>query len=191
MRGYRMGFSSIMIDGSKRDYEGNVALTRRVVEACSASGVPVEGELGSIGGKEDDHEANAAYTDPTQAADYVERTGVQSLAVAIGTAHGVYKTAPKLDVERLAAIRDEVSVPLVLHGSSGLTDDAVRACVERGACKVNFATEVRQAFTAAALGYLTAHPEEFDLRVYLAPAIEAVTSLCKHRIAVCGAAGKA
>lgn len=191
MRGFRMGFSSVMFDGSKLSYEENVAQTALVVRACEAGGVPVEGELGSVGGKEDDHKADAAYTDPGQAADYVQRTGVASLAVAIGTAHGVYKSAPKLDVLRLEAIRGEVGVPLVLHGSSGLSDEDVRACVQKGICKVNFATELRQAFSSATAQYLGAHPGEFDLRLYLAPAIAAVRDLCLHRIRVCGSEGKA
>ncbi len=191
MRGFHMGFSSVMIDGSKLSYGENVALTSRVAEACAAAGVPVEGELGSVGGKEDDHEADAAYTDPAQAAEFVRLSGVSSLAVAIGTAHGVYKAEPRLDLNRLAAIRAEVTVPLVLHGSSGLTDDAVRACIARGACKVNFATELRQAFTDAVRNYLGEHPQEFDLRVYLKPAVDAVRALCLHRIGVCSSGGKA
>ncbi len=181
-----MGFSSIMFDGSTLPYEENISETCRVRAACMDGSVPVEAELGAIGGKEDDHEADAAYTDPDQAADFVGRTRVDSLAVAIGTAHGVYKAAPKLDLERLAAIRERVTVPLVLHGSSGLSDEAVRACVARGICKVNFATELRQAFTGAALNYLQEHPGEFDLRVYLKPAIAAVRELCLHRMEVCG-----
>jgi len=190
MKGYRMGFSSIMIDGSKLPYEDNVALTRLVADACAAGGIPVEGELGSVGGKEDDHQADAAYTDPDQAADYVARSGVDSLAVAIGTAHGVYKTVPKLDTDRLSAVRAKVDVPLVLHGSSGLSDEDVRACVARGICKVNFATELRQAFAGATEAYFAQNPGEFDLRVYLKPAIEAVHNLCLHRIRVCGSDGK-
>lgn len=191
MRGYRMGFSSIMFDGSKLPYEENVRVTSLVAIACKAGGVPVEGELGSVGGKEDDHEADAAYTDPIQAAEYAALTGVSSLAVAIGTAHGVYKAAPRLDLERLGLIRDRVEVPLVLHGSSGLSDGDVRACVGRGVCKVNFATELRQAFAAATAEYLSTHPGVYDLREYLEPAIGAVRRLCAHRIGVCGSDGRA
>ena len=95
-----------------------------------------------MGGKEDDLEAAAGCTLPEEAAEFAERTGVSSLAVAIGTAHGVYKSAPRLDVERLSEIRKVVSVPLVLHGASGLSDESIRECVKRGICKVNFATEL-------------------------------------------------
>ena len=189
--GFRLGFSSIMIDGSKLAYEDNIALTAGVCRVCATYGVPVEGELGSVGGKEDDHEADAAYTDPSQAEDYIARTGVSSLAVAIGTAHGVYAVAPKLDVERLSALRQAVSLPLVLHGSSGLSDEAVRACVERGICKVNFATELRQAYTEALRATLIEQPRQFDLRVYMKPAMAAVKALCLHRIGICGSAGRA
>lgn len=108
-----------------------------------ACDLPVEAELGTVGGKEDDHEAKPQYTDPAEAADFVERTGISSFAVAIGTAHGVYKGIPKLDIDRLSEIRKVVEIPLVLHGTSGVPHDQVRACIERGICKVNYATELR------------------------------------------------
>ncbi len=187
IRCLEMGFSSIMYDGSALPFEENIENTREIHAYCMDRYIPVEAELGAIGGKEDDREADNAYTDPDQAALFVERTGVESLAVAIGTAHGVYKAKPKLDYQRLREIRKKVSVPLVLHGASGLSDAAVRACVRQGGiCKVNFATELRQAFTGAALAYLQEHPAEYDLRVYLKPAIAAVRELCLHRMEVCG-----
>ncbi len=191
MRAYRAGFSSIMVDNSKLPYEENIKGTLQAVQACLPGGVPVEGELGSVGGKEDDHEADNLYTDPAQAAEYVALTGVSSLAVAIGTAHGVYKAVPKLDVSRLSAIAERVSVPLVLHGSSGLADDAVTDCIRRGICKVNFATELRQVYTKAIFAHLSENPGEFDLRVYEAPGVDAVRALCLHRIGVCMSGGRA
>jgi tagatose 1,6-diphosphate aldolase GatY/KbaY len=186
------GYSSVMIDASKLPYGENVAAVRRVVAAARSCGVPVEAELGKVGGKEDDHEVkDAGYTDPDEAARYVEETGVDSLAVAIGTAHGVYKAEPRLDVDRLSAIRRVVSVPLVLHGSSGLSDSAVRECVGRGICKVNFATELRQAFTGGLRGALAGDAEGFDPKPFLKQAREAVAALVAERIAVCGSNDRA
>jgi tagatose 1,6-diphosphate aldolase GatY/KbaY len=186
------GYSSVMMDASKLSFKDNVAVVRRVAALAKTYGVPVEAELGKVGGKEDGHEAkDPGYTDPGEAAEYVTATGIDSLAVAIGTAHGVYKEAPKLDVERLSAIRSAVSIPLVLHGSSGLSDDAVRECVARGICKVNFATELRQAFTQALRESLAAGPAGFDPKLFLKPAREAVAALVADRIAVCGSSNRA
>ena len=138
MQALRTGYTSIMIDGSHGSFEENVALTRRVADACLPSQISVEAELGKVGGKEDDLEAenDSPYTDPQQAKEFAERTNATSLAVAIGTAHGLYQGTPKLDFERLAAIREVVSIPLVLHGASGVPDDAVRESIRLGICKV-------------------------------------------------------
>ncbi|MEG0542066.1 MAG: ketose-bisphosphate aldolase, partial [Angelakisella sp.] len=135
MQAVRAGYTSIMIDGSHRAFEENILLSRLVVEVCSPSGVPVEAELGKVGGKEDGLDGGSGgYTEPDEAVEFVKRTGVSSLAVAIGTAHGIYSGVPKLDVERLSAIRKVVSIPLVLHGASGLSKEAVRECIARGIC---------------------------------------------------------
>lgn len=144
MQALRTGYTSIMIDGSHEGFEDNVVLTKAVVDACRPSGIPVEAELGKVGGKEDDLDGGDGdgYTDPNQAKEFVERTGASSLAVAIGTAHGLYKGEPKLEQERLSNIRQVVSVPLVLHGASGVPDEAVREAIRRGICKVNYATEL-------------------------------------------------
>ena len=151
MQAFRAGYTSVMIDGSHHVFEENIEITKSVVRACHAAGIPVEAELGKVGGKEDDLDGGNGngYTVPSEAAEFAERTGVDSLAVAIGTAHGVYKGTPKLDMERLSEIRKVVSVPLVLHGTSGVPDDAVRECVARGMCKVNYATDLRIAFSKA------------------------------------------
>lgn len=186
------GYSSVMIDASKLSYDENVALVRRVVADAKPYNVPVEAELGKVGGKEDDHEVkDAGYTDPDEAKRYVDDTAIDSLAVAIGTAHGVYKVEPRLDVDRLSAIRRVVSIPLVLHGSSGLSDEAVRECVLRGICKVNFATELRQAFTGGLRRALAADSEGFDPKPFLKQGREAVIALVSERIAVCGSNNRA
>jgi tagatose 1,6-diphosphate aldolase GatY/KbaY len=189
----RCGFSSVMIDSSKLPFEENLAAAHAAVLAAQPYGIPVEAELGKVGGKEDDHEAHGApqYTDPAEAVRFVAESGIDSLAVAIGTAHGVYKAEPRLDVERLSQIRQVVSLPLVLHGSSGLTDEAVRECVARGICKVNFATELRQAFSGKLREMFLARPADFDPKIFLKPAREAVSALVTERIRVCGSVGKA
>lgn len=148
-RAIRCGFSSVMFDGSALPYEDNVAQTRAVVELCHAHGISVEGELGAVGGDEGgalESEADAAlYTNVEQARDFVAQTGIDALAVAIGNTHGKYKGEPKLDFERLAAIRDAVPVPLVLHGGSGIGEDGFRRAIALGICKINFFTGMSQA----------------------------------------------
>ena len=185
------GYTSVMIDGSHESFEDNIALTCRVVEKAAAAGVPVEAELGTVGGKEDDLEAEDGCTQPAEAAEFVRRTGVDSLAVAIGTAHGVYKSTPKLDVPRLAEIRKVVDAPLVLHGASGLSDESIRACVREGICKVNFATELRIAYTESVREVLAADEKVFDPKAYGKVARAKVKELVKNRMIVCGCDGKA
>ena len=190
---YRAGYTSIMIDGSKLPFEENIALTAKVVEVCHCGNVPVEAELGMVGGKEDGMEGGNMdiYTDPDQAAEFVERTGVDFLAVGIGTAHGVYKGEPKLDVERLSQIRAKVSVPLVLHGTSGVPDDVVRDCIQRGICKVNYATDLRIAFSNGVKEYLAANPDVYDPKKYCAKGRELVKQYVMQKILVCGSNGRA
>lgn len=182
------GYTSIMIDGSQKPFEENIEVTRKVVEMCSYLGIPVEAELGKVGGKEDDLDGGAgdAYTDPMQAKEYVERTGISSLAVAIGTAHGFYKGEPKLDLKRLEEIRKVVDVPLVLHGASGVPDDAVKESIKRGICKVNFATELRVAFTDGIKDVLEKHPETIDPKKLGAAGRERVIQLVMEKMKVCG-----
>ena len=141
MQAIHAGYTSVMIDGSKLDFEANIAETKRVADVAKALDIPCEAELGKVGGKEDDLEAEAdTNTDPQEAKEFVERTGVTSLAVAIGTAHGFYVGTPVLDKERLSEIREVVDIPLVLHGASGLSDEDVMDCVKRGICKVSLDT---------------------------------------------------
>ena len=191
VRSMYSGYTSVMIDGSQKPFEENIALTRSVVEVAACLGIPVEAELGTVGGKEDDLEAAGGCTRPEEAAEFVERTGISSLAVAIGTAHGVYKSAPKLDVPRLMEIRKAVSVPLVLHGASGLSDDSIRACVREGICKVNFATELRIAYTEGLREVLGTDHGVYDPKVYGREAMKRVTALVASRMEVCGCVGKA
>lgn len=186
------GYTSVMIDGSKEPFEDNIALTKRVVDACSAVGIPVEAELGKVGGKEDDMECNdPGYTEPEDAVTFVAETGVQSLAVAIGTAHGIYKGEPKLDVDRLSEIRKRVDVPLVLHGASGVPAALVQECIRRGISKVNFATELRIAYSDGLKEYLKKDPDVFDPKKYSMAAMEYVTQLVCQKIELCGSNGRA
>jgi tagatose 1,6-diphosphate aldolase GatY/KbaY len=193
MQALRTGYTSIMIDGSRKPFEENIALTKAVVDACHPSGIPVEAELGKVGGKEDDLEGgdDSPYTDPQQAAEFVERTGVDSLAIAVGTAHGVYKVTPKLDVERITAVRQFVTIPLVLHGTSGVPDEQVAECVRRGMCKVNYATDLRIAFTKGVKSVLAETPDVFDPKKYNAAGREEVKKYVMQKMQVVGSVGKA
>jgi tagatose 1,6-diphosphate aldolase GatY/KbaY len=192
MQALRCGYTSIMIDGSHSVFEENIAVTKRVVDACAPSKIPVEAELGKVGGKEDDLDGgNGGFTDPLEAKEFVELTGVSSLAVAIGTAHGLYSGVPKLDLDRLKEIKKVVSIPLVLHGASGLSDEAVRESIELGICKVNFATELRIAYSDGIKKVLADNPDTFDPKKYGAAGMENVKQLVMNRMKVCGCENKA
>lgn len=194
MQCIRAGFSSVMIDGSKLPLVENIALTRRVLDVARAVGVSVEAELGKIGGTEDDitvSEREALFTDPEEADVFVRETGVDALAIAIGTAHGQYKGTPELDFPRLEKIKSIVKIPIVLHGSSGVPDDAIREAIRLGARKVNIDTNIREAFTAAARKVLDANPKEIDPRKMLGPAREAATEVIREKIRIFGSNGKA
>lgn len=186
----RLGVSGIMIDGSAHPYDENVALTKHIVEICSAVGVGVEGELGHVGSVNDD--AMEEYTDPDEAADFVKATGVTCLAVLIGNAHGHYKKTPKLDIDRVKAIREKTGgIPLVLHGGSGIPDDQVKAAIKAGIRKMNIGTDVCCAFaegTAASLNDPNHHPA---VDMYMKPAIETIKSLALNKIELVDAKGKA
>lgn len=193
MQALRVGYTSIMIDGSHKSFEENVSVTKAVVDACAPSRIPVEAELGNVGGKEDDLDGGEGdgYTNPDQAREFVERTGATSLAVAIGTAHGLYKGEPRLDQERLTEIRRVVSVPLVLHGASGVPDEVVRESVRRGICKVNYATELRIAYSNGVKEVLEKYPETIDPKKYGAVGKEYVKKFVMEKIRNCGCAGRA
>lgn len=193
VRAFHAGYTSIMIDGSQSPFAENIALSRRVVEVCHAGSIPVEAELGKVGGKEDDLDGGSGngYTVPEEAALFAQETGVDSLAVAIGTAHGVYKGIPKLDLERITQIRQLVDVPLVLHGTSGVPDDTVRECIARGMCKINYATDLRIAYTEGVREYLQNNPTAYDPKKYGAAGRDRVKAYVLKKIPVCGCNGRA
>lgn len=192
MKAYRTGYTSIMIDGSHGSFEENIALTKSVVEVCKSGNVPVEAELGKVGGKEDDLDGGeGGYTDPLEAKEFVEKTNVDSLAVAIGTAHGVYKGEPKLDLDRLSQIKEVVDIPLVLHGTSGVPDEVVTECVNRGICKVNYATDLRIAFTKGVKKVLDENPDTIDPKKYNSQGREEVKEYVKSKMIVVKSAGQA
>ena len=203
------GFTSVMIDGSKHPFEKNVEMTKQVVEYAHAHGVVVEAELGTLAGIEDAvsvSERDAKFTNPEQAQEFVERTGVDSLAIAIGTSHGAYKFKgdPYLDFGRLKEIHALIpETPLVLHGASsvlkefvdrcneyggkipgaqGVPEEMIRQSLKDGICKVNIDTDLRLAMTAEIRRVLTENPSEFDPRKYLGPGREAITRMVQHKI---------
>ena len=215
------GFTSVMIDGSHLPYEENVALTKKVVDYAHAHGVVVEGELGQLAGIEDDVNVsaeNAHFTDPEQVYDFVTRTGVDSLAIAIGTSHGAYKFKPGQKPQLRFDILEEVSkklpgFPIVLHGASsvipefveqinqyggkmpdaiGIPEEMLRQAATMAVCKINIDSDLRLAMTAAIRKHFAEHPDHFDPRQYLKPAREAIEGMVEHKInTVLGCAGKA
>lgn len=192
MQALRMGFSSVMFDGSHRPFEENVELTKKTVEACLPSDIPVEAELGKVGGREGNLDGGAGEcTEPLKAKEFVERTGVTSLAVSIGNAHGVYTGTPKLNLEVLEEIHRLVKIPLVLHGASGLSDEALKACISRGICKINYATELRMAYSEGVKKAFAEKPELYDPKKYGAAGREIVKQLVMNRMRVCGCEGRA
>lgn len=203
------GFTSVMIDGSKHGFEENIALTKRVVEYAHERGVVVEAELGKLAGVEDDVKVeakDAIYTNPDQAVEFVQRTGVDSLAIAIGTSHGAYKFKgePKLDFDRLEKISNLLpNFPIVLHGAStvipefvdlcnkyggsvagaqGVPENLLRRAAQLGVCKINIDTDLRLAMTASIRKHLAENPGDFDPRQYLKPAREALQAMVAHKI---------
>lgn len=190
----RVGFSAVMFDGSKYEFEENIARTRAVVEVAKPVGVSVEAELGKIGGTEDDISVSAAdalMTVPEEAQEFARLTGIDALAVAIGTAHGPYKGEPRLDFARLEKIRLLVDVPLVLHGASGVPEEAIKKAISLGVCKINIDTDLRQAFTTAIKQVLAEKPGEIDPRKLLGPGREALKEVAKEKIKLFGSAGRA
>jgi len=213
------GFTSVMIDGSKYSFEENIRLTKQVVDYAHSKGVVVEGELGRLAGIEDNinvSDKDAAFTDPDQVQEFVERTGVDSLAIAIGTSHGAYKFKgePKLRFDILEEVQKRLpGFPIVLHGASsvipefvedinkyggempgakGVPEDMLRKAASMAVCKINIDSDLRLAMTAAIRKHFALNPGDFDPRKYLGPAREAIKQLVKHKlIHVLGCAGKA
>lgn len=188
----REGYTAIMIDGSTKPFEDNIKTTKRVVDVAKPNNVPVEAELGRVGGKEGDLEVTEdGYTDPLEAKEFIERTGASSLAISIGTAHGVYATKPVLDKIRVSDIKKVIDIPLVLHGGSGLEDEDVRECIERGICKINFSTELRMAFTDGIKEVVKDNPKAYDPKIFGRAGMKKVKEVVKERIILCGSVGKA
>lgn len=194
MKCIRYGFSSVMIDASKYPLEENIAKTKEIVKIAHSVGVSVEAELGKIGGTEEQivvSDAEATYTDPEEAKVFVEETGVDSLAIAVGTAHGVYQGEPKVDFKRIEEINKVVDIPLVLHGSSGVPYETLKKAISLGICKVNIDTDIRASFAEAVGSFCKEHPEEIDPRKILGPAREAMKEVVKEKMEVFGSVGKA
>ncbi len=210
------GFTSVMIDGSFLKFDENVALTKRVVSVAHPKGVSVEAELGKLAGVEERsvEEKEAILTDPETAVEFVKKTGVDTLAVAIGTSHGAYKfkSEAKLDLERLKIISEKIDIPLVLHGASsvpqwlvekatkygatlsgakGIPEDQYKKAIALGIAKINIDTDLRLAFTATVREVLSNSPKEFDPRKILGPAKEAMKEVAKGKMRLFGSSGKA
>ncbi len=178
------GFDSVMIDGSEKSFDENVQLTKEVVEMAGKYHVQVEAELGYIP-KLGQDKNSAGFTSPEEALRFITDTGADSLAVAIGSAHGFYKQAPKLDLERLGSIAAITSIPLVLHGSSGIPDEMLKDAIRRGITKVNIATDSKNAFMQDVRDHLN-HSEEIDLRKIFPSATMAVKDLIIKKMNVVG-----
>ncbi|WP_037035710.1 ketose-bisphosphate aldolase [Pseudovibrio sp. JE062] len=194
MEATRAGFQSVMFDGSGFPFEENTKTTKAVADVAHALGIGCEGEIGKIGGTEDDitvDEADAMITTVEEAQEFVEKTGVDYLAISVGTAHGVYKSEPKLAFERIKEIKEQVKKPLVLHGGSGVPDEQVKKAVELGVAKVNVDTELRQAFTLGVQEVFANDPEEFHLAHSLGRGEEVMKQKVKEKIRVFGSNGKA
>jgi fructose-bisphosphate aldolase class II len=189
-----LGFTSVMFDGDGLTFEENVTITRRLCAIAHANGVCMEAEIGEVPKPGDDPTFDAAtveLTDPDAAADFAAATGIDTLAVALGSVHGMKDKSIRLDLARLQAIRARVTIPLVLHGSSGVTDDDIRQGIALGLCKVNVATQLNKAFTRAVRAVLDADTALVDPRKYLGPARAAQIDAARERIRFIGAAGKA
>lgn len=190
----RHGFSSVMVDGSKHPIEENIAITKLVVDIAHSVDVSVEGELGKIGGVEDHvvvDEREATFTDPDEAVRFVKETGVDSLAIAVGTAHGVYKGEPKLDFDRIKIIKEKTNMPLVLHGSSGVPYESLEKAVSLGINKINIDTDIRAAFAQAVKDFLKENPDNIDPRKILGPARISMKEVVMEKMKVFGSVGRA
>jgi len=177
------GYTSVMIDGSMLPFNENVSLVKQVVEYAHKKQVQVEAELGHISGVEENiSSSHEVLTDPKEAAEFVNRTGVDSLAIAVGTAHGVYKGKPEIHFDIIQNIRQLVNVPLVLHGCSGVPEEDVKQAIKCGICKINIATDIKIAFADELKKFFVSQPDETDPRKYFKPAIKAVKDVVKSKI---------
>ncbi|MFD2673415.1 class II fructose-1,6-bisphosphate aldolase [Marinicrinis sediminis] len=190
----RAGFSSVMFDGSHHSFEDNIRLTKEVVKAAHAMGVSVEGELGTIGGVEDDisvDEADAALAKPSEAIQYYEETGVDCLAIAVGTAHGMYAGEPNIHFDIIEEVTRAIPVPVVLHGGSGVPDEMIKRSIAAGVGKINVNTENQVACTQAIRDALAANSKVYDPRKYLGPARNAMVEVVRSKIRLFGSNNQA
>jgi len=190
----RAGFTSLMYDGTPHSLERNILVTKQVCDLAHAKQISVEGEIGQMGGNEEGvftAEGAGTMTDPAEALEYVQRTGVDSLAIAVGNSHGMLSQSAQLDMDRIAAIREKVRLPLVLHGASGVPDDAVREAIVRGVCKFNVATQLNVGFLLGFTQALHKQPTLSNPRAALEEARNTVKEVCRGRIRVFGSSGKA
>lgn len=194
MKCIRAGFSSVMFDGSHYPFEENVRLTKKVVEAAHAVGVSVEGELGTIGGVEDDlvvDDEDANIVKPEEAIRFWEETRVDALAIAVGTAHGLYKGEPKIRFDVIDEVARNIEAPIVLHGGSGVPDESIKKAISLGVAKINVNTENQVAQTKVVRELLNNNPNMIDPRKYLGPAREAIKEVVKGKMRLFGSSGKA
>jgi fructose-bisphosphate aldolase, class II len=194
MKCIRAGFSSVMFDGSHYSYEENVRLTKEVVKAARAMGVSVEGELGTIGGVEDDislDEENASLAKPEEAIRYFEETGVDCLAIAVGTAHGMYAGEPNIRFDIIEKVSKAIPVPVVLHGGSGVPDEMIKKAIEAGVGKINVNTENQVACTEAIREVLSKDSKVYDPRKYLGPGKKAMIDVVRSKIQLFGSSNQA
>lgn len=194
MKCIRAGFSSVMFDGSHHSFEDNIRLTKEVVKAAHAMGVSVEGELGTIGGVEDDisvDEAHAALAKPDEAIRFYEETGVDCLAIAVGTAHGMYTGEVKIHFDIIKEVVSRIPVPVVLHGGSGIPDEMIREAIQSGVGKINVNTENQVACTEAIREVLAKDGKVYDPRKYLTPARNAMQQVVQEKIRLFGSSNKA
>ena len=167
-------------------FEDNIKFTKEVTDFALPMDVSVEGELGTIGGKEEgDTDLEASYTKVSEAEEFVRRTNVSTLAIGVGTAHGVYKGTPHINIERIKEIHAAIDTPLVLHGASGLSDEVLKDCIAAGITKINFATELRQAYTNGIKAEFAKDPEVFDPKIYMRGAIDNIKEVLRHKINIC------
>ncbi|TCK92418.1 fructose-bisphosphate aldolase [Natranaerovirga hydrolytica] len=194
MQCLRTGWTSVMYDGSKYELQENIDITKRVVETAHPMGVAVEAELGKIGGVEDHivvSDKDATMTDPNEAIEFVKATNVDYLAIAIGTAHGMYKGKPELDFDRLNTIKKSLNMPIVLHGASGISEEDIKKAVSLGVNKINIDTELRLAFQKTMHKLIQDNPDVYDPRKMLKPTTLAIKEVVKGKIKMFGSCGKA
>ncbi len=194
VRCFRAGFTSLMFDGSTLPFEQNVTITKKIVDIAHPAGVSVEGELGRVAGTEDKlspEEVEALMTQPEQALEFIKLTGIDALAIAVGSVHRMQVQEAVLNTDRIRAIRKLVNIPLVLHGSSGVTDESIKKAIKEGLCKINVATALNMAFTQGMSAALKAKPNEVDPRRILSVSREEVKKVVKQKIRLFGSTDKA